>query len=107
MGVDADLLHLATNALKLGLVDGYCGLHVATWIQDILYGTPQLVAAKADLTVIEPDKINIIIHGHEPILSGKIVEAVDRFPNPPKPINLVGMCCTGNELLMRRGMNLA
>jgi carbon-monoxide dehydrogenase catalytic subunit len=107
MGVDADMLHLATDALKLGLVDAYCGLHIATGLQDILFGTPRLVRAKANLTVIEKDKINIIIHGHEPILSEKIVEAANTFPNPPKPINVVGMCCTGNEVLMRKGVNLA
>lgn len=107
MGVDADMLHLATDAVKLGLVDGYCGLHMATGIQDILFGTPGLVAAKANLTVIEPDKINIVIHGHEPILSEKIIEAAQAFSAAPKPINVVGMCCTGNELLMRKGVNLA
>ena len=107
MGVDADLASLATFGLKLGLVDGYCGLHMATGIQDILFGTPSLVFAKANLSVIEADKINIVIHGHEPILSEKIVEVAADYPSPPAPINIVGMCCTGNELLMRKGVNLA
>ncbi|UCG56488.1 MAG: hypothetical protein JSU70_16695, partial [Phycisphaerales bacterium] len=107
MGVDADLAHLATCGLKLGLVDGYCGLHMATGIQDVLFGTPSLVFAKANLSVIEEDKINLVIHGHEPILSEKIVEAAASYPSPPAPINVVGMCCTGNELLMRKGVNLA
>lgn len=107
MGVDADMGHLATCGLKLGLVDGYCGLHMATNLQDVLFGTPKLVSAKANLTVIEADKINLVVHGHEPILSEKIVEAAGHYPFPPAPINVVGMCCTGNELLMRKGLNLA
>ncbi|MDY6855482.1 MAG: anaerobic carbon-monoxide dehydrogenase catalytic subunit [Thermodesulfobacteriota bacterium] len=107
MGVDADMTHLATDGLKLGLVDGYCGLHMATDLQDVLFGTPMLVEAKANLTVIEAGMINLIVHGHEPILSEKILEAAENYPFPPAPINIVGMCCTGNELLMRKGVNLA
>lgn len=109
MGVDADMAHLATDGLKLGLVDGYCGMHMATNLQDVLFGTPTLVNAKANLTVIQKEKINLVIHGHEPILSEKIVEAANTYntQNPPIPINVVGMCCTGNEVLMRKGVNLA
>ncbi|TFG37630.1 MAG: anaerobic carbon-monoxide dehydrogenase catalytic subunit, partial [Desulfobacterales bacterium] len=107
MGVDGDMVHLATDGLKLGLVDGYCGLHAASNIQDVLFGTPMLREAKCGLGVIEEDKINIIVNGHEPILSEKIVEAANAYVGAPKPINIVGMCCTGNELLMRKGVNPA
>ncbi len=109
MGVDGDMVHLATCGLKLGLVDGYCGLHMATNLQDVLFGTPTITTAKANLSVIDKDKINIVIHGHKPILSEKIVEAVHNYntSNPPIPINIVGMCCTGNEVLMRKGVNAA
>lgn len=107
MGVDADMVHLATDVLKLGLVDGYCGLHPATDMQDVLFGTPKLVSSLANLSVIDKEKINIIVHGHEPILSEKIVEAAEKYPSPPRPINVVGICCTGNEVLMRKGVPLA
>lgn len=107
MGVDSDMTHMATNALKLGIVDGYCGLHPATDLQDVLFGTPKLVTSKANLTVIDKKKINIIVHGHEPILSEKIVEAAMTYKDAPLPINVVGMCCTGNEVLMRKGVPLA
>jgi len=109
MGVDGDMVHLATDGLKLGLVDGYCGMHMATSLQDVLFGTPKLITAKANLTVIETGKINLVVHGHEPILSEKIVEAANNYnsQNPKVPINVVGMCCTGNEILMRRGVNPA
>lgn len=109
MGVDADMAHLATCGLKLGLVDGYCGMHMATNLQDVIFGTPALTTAKANLTVIERDKINLVVHGHEPILSEKIVEAANTYNStrPSVPINVVGMCCTGNEVLMRKGINAA
>ncbi len=109
MGVDGDLVHLATDGLKLGLVDGYCGLHVASNVQDVLFGTPMMVRAKANLSVIDPTMINVIVNGHEPILSEQVVEAANAYNGlfPSIPINVVGMCCTGNEVLMRRGVNLA
>ncbi len=121
MGVDGDMVHLATDGLKLGLVDGYCGLHAATNIQDVLLGTPMLPFdpskpsgfsdIKSGLSVIKQGEINIIVNGHEPILSEKIVEAVNTY-NAARPpyadrINVVGMCCTGNETLMRQGVNAA
>ncbi len=107
MGVDSDMTHMAVNALKLGVVDGYCGLHPASDLQDVLFGTPKLVTSKAHLTVIDKNKINIIVHGHEPILSEKVVEAAMTYKGAPLPINVVGMCCTGNEVLMRKGVPLA
>jgi len=110
MGVDADMVHLATDGLKLGLVDGYCGLHAATGIQDVLFGTPTLRFAEAGLSVIRQDRINVVINGHEPILSEKIVDAANAYnaANPfSTPINVVGMCCTGNEVLMRKGVRPA
>jgi len=109
MGVDGDMAHLATDGLKLGLVDGYCGLHAASNIQDVLFGTPMLHFAKCGLGVIDESKINIIINGHEPILSEKIVDAVNAYneTSPSTLINVVGMCCTGNEVLMRKGVNPA
>jgi len=113
MGVDGDMVHLATDGLKLGLVDGYCGLHVATDIQDALFGTPMIQFAQTGLSVLKADEINIIVNGHEPILSEKIVEEVNRrnLENENNPlytkINVVGMCCTGNEVLMRQGVNPA
>lgn len=108
MGVDADMAHLATDGLKLGLVDGYCGLHPGSNIQDVLFGTPTLKFAKTGLSVIKADMINIIVNGHEPILSEKIVGAADAYNSNHSPkINVVGMCCTGNEVLMRKGVNTA
>ena len=109
MGVDGDLVSLATDGLKVALVDGYCGLHMASNLQDVLFGTPTLVRAKANLSVIDANMINVVVHGHEPILSEQIVEAAYLYNSrsPAVPINVVGMCCTGNEVLMRQGVNPA
>jgi carbon-monoxide dehydrogenase catalytic subunit len=108
MGTDRDWTNYLLRCLKLGLVDGYCGLHAASGIQDVLFGTASLVAAKSNLTVIDPDKVNLVVHGHVPILAEKIVEKAQEYNknNSPK-INVVGICCTGNEVLMRHGINIA
>jgi carbon-monoxide dehydrogenase catalytic subunit len=57
---------------------------------------------------------NIVLHGHNPVLSEMVVEA-SRLPEMQQKakdkgaqgINLAGMCCTGNELLMRKGVPIA
>jgi carbon-monoxide dehydrogenase catalytic subunit len=74
MGVDADPINLLLNTLKLGLVDGYSGLKLGTDVQDIVFGTPTPVKSEANLGVLERDKVNIVVHGHVPFLSEKIVE---------------------------------
>ncbi len=113
MGVDADPVNLILGAIKLGLVDGYAGLQLATDLQDILFGTPQPVVSEANLGVIREDAINIVVHGHVPLLSEKIVEWAGKLDDTGKKagakagINVVGICCSGNEVLMRQGVPLA
>ncbi|MFZ3172618.1 MAG: anaerobic carbon-monoxide dehydrogenase catalytic subunit [Carboxydocellales bacterium] len=112
MGMDADPVNLILATLKQGLVDGYAGLHLATDIQDIVFGTPQIVATEANLGVLKEDYVNIAVHGHEPMLSEKIVEWARKLSDEAKAqgakgIQLAGICCTGNETLMRQGVPLA
>jgi len=63
---------------------------------------------------LDEKQINVIIHGHEPILSEMIVTASQEpemieyaKSKGATGINLSGMCCTGNELLMRHGVPIA
>lgn len=112
MGMDADPVNLILSTVKQGLVDGYAGLHLATDIQDIIFGTPSPVATEANLGVLKEDYVNIIVHGHEPMLSEKIVEWARKLENEAqakgaKGIQLAGICCTGNETLMRQGVPVA
>jgi carbon-monoxide dehydrogenase catalytic subunit len=112
MGCDADPVHLLLTALKLGIVDGYGGLHMATDMQDIMFGTPMLTKSEANLGVLKKDYVNIAVHGHVPLLSEKVVEWGKKLNKEAKKvgakgINIIGVCCTGNEVLMRRGIPLA
>ncbi|MDR1798084.1 MAG: anaerobic carbon-monoxide dehydrogenase catalytic subunit [Clostridiales Family XIII bacterium] len=109
MGVDGDPVNLLLACLKLGLVDGYGGLQMGTDIQDILFGTPSPVKSAANLGVLSKDNVNIIVHGHMPEVSEKVVEWARKLEEEAvkagaKGITLAGVCCSGNEVLMRQGV---
>jgi carbon-monoxide dehydrogenase catalytic subunit len=114
MGVDQDYKNLLKQGVRASLADGWGGSMIATELQDILFGTPAPVLGKVNLGVLKKDEVNIIIHGHEPLLSEMIV-AVAQDPEMiklskskgAKGINLAGICCTANEILMRHGVPLA
>ncbi len=96
------------------MADGWGGSMIATELQDILFGTPVPILGQVNLGVLKEDEVNIIIHGHEPLLSEMIVAAAQdpemvalAKSNGAKGINLAGMCCTANEILMRHGVPLA
>lgn len=114
MGVDNNATHILLQGLRTGLSDGWGGSMIATDVQDILFGTPQPKKSTVNLGVLSKDKVNVIIHGHESILSEMIVEAAED-PELLKlaqgkgaaGINVAGICCTGNETLMRHGTPIA
>ncbi len=112
MGGDADPVNLLLADLELGVVDGYGGLTIATELSDIIFGTPKPVHSYANLGTIKHDYVNIAVHGHNPMLSEKILEQASKMESKAKElgasgINIVGVCCTGNELLMREGVSMA
>ena len=112
MGNDEDPVNLLLAWLRIGLVDGYAGLHMATDFHDILFGTPKVKTIEANLGVLDKDKVNIAMHGHNPVLSEKILEWAGKLTSEAeeagaKGVNVVGVCCTGNELTMRRGVPMA
>ncbi len=114
MGVDNDYINILLHALRTGLSDGWGGSMIATELSDVLFGTPQPKPSRMNLGVLEADQVNIALHGHNPMLSEVIVRAAQdpellklAEEKGAKGINLVGLCCTGNELLMRRGVPMA
>ena len=114
IGVDNDYVNLILHGLRASLADGWGGSMIATELQDVLFGTPQPIRSEANLGVLKADQVNIIVHGHEPILSEMIVAAAQdpELLNLAKEvgahgINVAGICCTGNEVLMRHGIPVA
>jgi len=111
IGVDADYRNILRHGIRTALSDGWGGSMIATDLQDIMLGSPVPIRAKVNLGVLSEDKVNLVVHGHEPILSEMIVEA-SREPElvklaeekGAKGIQLSGICCTANEILMRQGI---
>ncbi|MGL5693929.1 MAG: anaerobic carbon-monoxide dehydrogenase catalytic subunit [Peptostreptococcaceae bacterium] len=114
IGCTSDIDSLIHMSLRTGMADGWGGSMIGTRLSDILFGTPTPRSTEANLGVLDENKVNIILHGHEPSLSEMIVLASE---DPElvalakeigsDGINLAGMCCTGNEVTMRHGVKIA
>lgn len=111
IGVDNDAVNLILHGLRTALSDGWGGSMIATELSDVLFGTPQPVRSTVNMGVLKTDEVNMIVHGHEPTLSELIV-AASQDPElielaqkyGAKRINVCGICCTGNEVLMRQAI---
>jgi len=114
MGVDNDWVNILLHAVRTGLSDGWGGSMIATDLSDVLFGVPKPVTSSMNLGVLKPDQVNIILHGHNPMLS-EVIVAASQDPEllslakekGAQGINLAGLCCTGNEVLMRKGIPMA
>ena len=73
IGVDQDYKNLMKQGARAAIADGWGGSMMATDLQDVLFGTPYPIESEANLGVMKEDHVNIVIHGHEPILSEVIV----------------------------------
>ena len=111
MGTDQDADNTLDHAMRTALGDGWGGSMLSTDISDILFGTPAPVAARSNFGILKDDEVNVVVHGHEPTLSELIVVAASdpelieyAKSKGAKGINLAGICCTANEILMRQGV---
>jgi carbon-monoxide dehydrogenase catalytic subunit len=111
MGVDQDYKNLIKQGTRACIADGWGGSMIATDLQDVMFGAPSPLQSEANLGIMKEDHINIIVHGHEPILSEMIVAAAQSKEmvsyakeKGAKGIQLGGICCTGNEMLQRHGV---
>lgn len=114
IGVGGDYVNILLHALRASISDGWGGSMLATEFSDILFGTPTPKESWVNLGVLKEDMINVIVHGHNPVLSEMVVKA-SRDPEMielakqkgANGINIAGICCTANELLMRQGIPVA
>jgi carbon-monoxide dehydrogenase catalytic subunit len=114
MGVDTDPKSLILKAMRVALADGWGGSMIATELSDLILGFPSPIRSKVNLGVIKEEMVNIIVHGHEPLLADAVVKSAKdpeliSMANKygAEGINVVGMCCTANEVLMRKGIPVA
>jgi carbon-monoxide dehydrogenase catalytic subunit len=111
MGVDQQYENITRQASRAALADGWGGSMVATEISDILFGSPIPTVGKVNMGVLKEKEVNLIIHGHEPNLFESVLASVidPKFTKKAEAagaegINLVGMCCSGAEMLSRHGI---
>jgi carbon-monoxide dehydrogenase catalytic subunit len=111
MGVDQDYKNLMIQGSRAALADGWGGSMIATEIQDCMFGTPTPTLSEINFGVFKEDQVNLIIHGHEPALAEMLAaeahnpELIEYAKSKgAKGINLAGMCCTANEVMMRHGV---
>ncbi|QJB57443.1 anaerobic carbon-monoxide dehydrogenase catalytic subunit [Pseudodesulfovibrio sp. zrk46] len=114
MGCDNDAPNTLIHAARTSLSDGWGGSMIGTELSDVIFGTPKPSMSTANLGIIKEDKVNILVHGHNPVVSEMILAAardpklIDRAKElGATGINVGGLCCTGNELLMRQGIPMA
>ena len=114
IGDDQDFEHLLEHSVRTALSDGWGGSMIATDVSDILFGTPAPILGQANLGVLRDNMVNVVVHGHEPSLSEMLVtasqdpEIIDYARAAgAEGINLAGICCTANEILMRQGIPAA
>ena len=105
---------LIRQSLRSGLSDGWGGSMAGTEFSDVLFGTPKPIDTEANLGVMVAENVNIVVHGHDPSLSEMICEYADdpemiayAKEMGAKGITVSGVCCTSNEVAMRRGIPMA
>ena len=114
MGCDNDAASTLVHAARTALADGWAGSMIGTELSDVIFGTPSPKKSTVNLGVIKKEQVNILVHGHNPVVSEMIVAAA----NDPgmlalaqkagaDGINVAGLCCTGNEILARQGIPMA
>ncbi len=114
MGCSSKPEALIRQSLRAGLSDGWGGSMAGTEFSDVLFGTPKPIDTEANLGVMNADNVNIVVHGHDPALSEMICEYADSpemiayaKEMGAKGITVSGVCCTSNEVAMRRGIPMA
>jgi carbon-monoxide dehydrogenase catalytic subunit len=114
MGVDQEYHNIMKQAARCSLADGWGASMLSTELTDIMFGTPVPKRSIIDLGVLREEMVNVTVHGHEPLLAESLCLAADdeeiqtlAKKAGAKGVNLAGVCCTGNEILMRRGIPVA
>lgn len=114
MGCSSKPEALVKQSIRCGLADGWGGSMMGTEFSDVLFGTPKPVDTEANLGVMVAENVNIVVHGHDPSLSEMICEFADSpemiayaKEKGAKGITVSGVCCTSNEVAMRRGIPMA
>lgn len=111
LGGCSDWQALAFQELRAALAYCYSTLFGTSLATEILYGTPQPRVTRVNYGVLQADHVNLLLHGHSPVMVEKVLEKVHSAEIQAraralgaKGIVVAGLCCTGDELLARYGI---
>ncbi len=104
--ISNDPVDLIKTCLRLGIANEYAGLWGITVIQDILMGTADLTESETNIGCLDPDTVNIIANGHQPVFASVIMDKAngESFQTAAKDagakgIKIYGSLCAGQQLL--------
>lgn len=107
--IDTDPVDLLLTTLRLSIATGYMGLVGTVTLQDILLGSPQISTTEADLGAVDPSKVNILAHGHVPLMATAVLQVAQSEEMVKLAreagatgIDVHGSMCTGQELMQRQ-----
>ena len=111
-GVDLDAENILEGALRCSLADGWGGSMLSTDISDILFGTPSPLTLRGQPRRAQgrPGQRRRPRPRADAVgddRRGRARPGADRRGQgrrAPQGINLAGICCTANEILMRYGI---
>ncbi len=113
VGCDADPLSLLLQCFRTAISDCWGASLLTVTVQDCLLGSPRPVKTTVNLGVLRRDAVNIVVAGHNPLLSEKIVEAsmIEDLVELARSlgaqgINVVGLHSTGMDLASRKGLGV-
>ncbi|MFZ5800973.1 MAG: anaerobic carbon-monoxide dehydrogenase catalytic subunit [Candidatus Omnitrophota bacterium] len=101
-----DPVDILLHCLRLGIANEYMGLFGATYLQEVLIGTATPVECEVNIGVLDPDAVNVIMHGHQPLLAIRVFEAVRskiwqekaKQAGAKNGIKIYGTVCEGQSL---------
>ncbi len=113
LGSCSDWKQLLKQEMRTALAYCYGALFPACLGQEMLFGIPETFSVPVEVNygVLGKNTVNVLIHGHSPVLAECLVEAAKSlelqglaYEAGAEKILLAGACCTGNALLSRHGV---
>ncbi|MCL5982782.1 MAG: anaerobic carbon-monoxide dehydrogenase catalytic subunit [Firmicutes bacterium] len=112
LGGCSDWRAMAAQELRAALAYCYSTLFGSSLATEILYGIPKPRVTTVNYGVLKAEYVNILVHGHSPVMVEKILEKLSLPEIQARArelgaagIVIAGLCCTGDELLARYGIS--
>ncbi len=106
--LNANVLDMLLNVLKLGLVMGYVALRMNTWMNDIILGVPEPEEIETGIGKIDPSYVNILTTGHQTVIQQAVIEYASSSEAQElarkagaSGINVIGATCVGQDIQSR------